>query len=182
MSFIMHYGSYELDYRILSILLGGVGLGLLIWVVRLRRANVMLQEEVDELGKQLEEAVKRLAQFENEPKSKTFTKIVDLLAAAGIPGLVLLAAMAISGFSGAAAITVALSSIGGPAGMIGGIGVLVTLGVVIAKYGVTDVGLAVVRKLLNTRSKDALIQEIEALPKVVPQKFRMKARSMLEGA
>jgi len=90
--------------------------------------------------------------------------------------------MAISGFTGAAAITVALSSIGGPGGMLGGIGVLVTLGVLIAKYGVADVSMAVVRKLLITRSKASLIQEIEALPRAVPQKFRMKAKSMLESA
>jgi hypothetical protein len=64
--------------------------------------------------------------------------------------------------------------------MLGGIGVLVTLGVVIAKYGVTDVSLAVARKLLNTRSKATLIREIEALPSVVPQRFRNKAKAMLE--
>lgn len=64
--------------------------------------------------------------------------------------------------------------------MLGGIGVLVTLGVVIAKYGVTDISLAVVHKLLNTRSKATLIREIEALPRVVPQKFLNKAKAMLE--
>ena len=64
--------------------------------------------------------------------------MVNLLAAAGVPGLILFAAMAVSGFSGAAAITVALASIGGPAGMLGGIGILVSLGVVIARYGITD--------------------------------------------
>jgi len=169
-----------MTYQILSILLALAFVGLLLWALRLWRANVVLQAEVEELGKQLELAVQRLAQYEMEPKSKTFTKMVDLLAAAGIPGLVLLAAMAISGFTGAAAITVALSSLGGPAGMLGGIGVLVTLGVVIAKYGVTDVSLAVARKLLNTRSKATLIREIEALPSVVPQRFRNKAKAMLE--
>lgn len=100
-----------MTYQILSILLALAALGLVMWVLRLRRANVVLQAEVEELGKQLEQAVLRLAQNEMGPKSKTFTKMVDLLAAAGIPGLVLLAAMAISGFTGAAAITVALSSL-----------------------------------------------------------------------
>lgn len=112
--------------------------------LRLRSANALLRAEIEELAKQFEQAVQQLAQYEVESKSKTFTTMVDLLAAAGIPDLVLLAAMAISGFTGSAAITLALSSLGGPAGMPGGIGVLVTLGVVIATYGVTDVSLAVV--------------------------------------
>ena len=169
-----------MEYQMLSCLLALAVLALLVWALQLRRANAMLRAEVEELGKQLEQAVQRLVQYETEPKSKTFTKMVDLLAAAGIPGLILLAAMAISGFTGAAAITVALSSLGGPAGMLGGIGVLVTLGVVIAKYGVTDISLALVRKLLITRSKATLIQEIEALPRMVPQTLRNKAKAMLE--
>jgi hypothetical protein len=169
-----------MTYQIVTILLAFALVGVLIWTLRLRSANTLLQAEVRELANQLEQAIQQLAQYEAESKSKTFTKMVDLLAAAGIPGLILLAAMAISGFTGAAAITVALSSLGGPAGMLGGIGVLVALGVVIAKYGVTDVSLAVVRKLLKTRSKAALIKEIESLPRVVPDKFRNKAKAMLE--
>jgi hypothetical protein len=34
---------------------------------------------------QLEDAIQRLGKYENEPKSKTFAKIIDLLAAAGVP-------------------------------------------------------------------------------------------------
>lgn len=170
-----------MDYRILSGVLCVICVGMFVWVLRLQNANATLQAEVDELGRQLEQAIQRLVQYETEPKSKTFAKMVDLLAAAGVPGLVLLGAMAISGFSGGAAITVALSSLGGPAGMLGGIGLLVTLGIVIAKYGVTDLSMAVVRKLLETRSKATLVQEIDALPRVVPQTFRIKAKSLLEG-
>lgn len=179
---LMSHGGSELDFQIVSAVLGLCVVGMLVWIRRLRNANAVLQAEVDELSKQLADAVRCLLKYETDSKSTAFAKIVDLLAAAGVPGLVLLAAMAISGYSGAAAITVALSSLGGPAGMIGGIGLLVTLGGVIAKYGVTEVSTAVVRKLVNTRSKAALIQEIDALPQVVPQKFRMKAKSLLESA
>src|SRR5258708_35391917 len=45
------------------------------------------------------------------------------------PRLVLLAVMANSGFAGAAAITSALATLGGPAGMLGGIAALIALGV-----------------------------------------------------
>jgi hypothetical protein len=135
--------------------------------------------EVGELGKQLQDAVQRLAQYETQPKSRIFLKVADLLAAAGVPGLVLLGAMALSGFSGAAAITVALASIGGPAGMLGGIGVLVSIGVVIAKYGISDLSVAVVKKILESKSQAIVVEEIDALPRVIPQKFRLKAKSML---
>ena len=157
-------------------------MALMFWVWRLRNANAVLKAEATALNGQIEDAIQRLAKYEIEPKSKAFAKIVDLLAAAGVPGLVLLAAMAVSGFSGAAAITVALASLGGPAGMLGGIGLLVTLGIVIAKYGVSDLGTALVRKLLQTRSKSKLIQEIDALPRAVPKNFRLKAKSLLESA
>jgi hypothetical protein len=168
------------DYRIVSILLVVCCLGLLAWAIRLRKANTTLQAEVDELSQQLAQAVERLAQYEAEPKSRVFSKTVNLLAAAGVPGLILLGAMAVSGFSGAAAITVALASLGGPAGMLGGIGVLISVGVAIAKFGVTDLSMAVVRKLLETSSKTDVLRQIDALPAAVPQKYRLKAKSLLE--
>jgi hypothetical protein len=55
-----------------------------------------LKAELTALNSQLEDAIQRLTKYETEPKSKAFAKIVDLLAPAGVPGLVLLAAMAIS--------------------------------------------------------------------------------------
>jgi hypothetical protein len=155
---------------------------LLLLVLRLRRDNDILAAEVKELSKQLEDAIQRLAKYETElkPKSETFRRFIDLLAAAGAPALVLLGAMAISGFSGAAAITVALASLGGPAGMLGGIGFLVTLGVAMARYGITDLSIEVVRKILATTSETKLLQEIDALPKTIPQKIRAKAKSLVK--
>jgi hypothetical protein len=171
-----------MESQIIALALGVSCLALSLWIWQLRNANTILKAEVNSLNRQLEEAIQRLSRHENEPKSKTFAKMIDLLAAAGVPGLVLLAAMAISGFSGGAAITVALASLGGPAGMIGGIGFLITLGIVIAKYGVTDLCTALVRKVLQTGSKAKLIQEINSLPRAVPAKFRLKAKSLVESA
>lgn len=171
-----------MDYRIVSLLLLVCCMGLLFWVFQLRKANAKLQAEIEALSEQLAQAVQRLAQYDAEPKSKVFSKTVNLLAAAGVPGLILLGAMAISGFSGAAAITVALASLGGPAGMLGGIGVLISVGIAIAKFGVTDLSIAVVRKLLETSSKTDVIRQIDALPAAVPQEFRLKAKSLLDGA
>jgi hypothetical protein len=162
-----------------SFVLGIFCFGLLIWAIGLRKSNIVLQAEIDELGKRLQEAIDRLAVYETQQKSRNFLRVVDLLAAAGVPGLVLLGAMAVSGFTGAAAITVALASIGGPAGMLGGIGVLVSIGVAIAKFGISELSIAVVKKILETKSQATVLQEINALPRVIPQKFRAKAKAML---
>lgn len=50
-------------------------------------------------------------------------KIISKVAALGVPGLILVVAIAASGLSGAAAITVALAALG-PGGIIGGIATL----------------------------------------------------------
>lgn len=59
--------------------------------------------------------------------------IVQKIVALGIPGIVLLVAMAASGWAGAAAITTALATLGGPFGMIGGIAMLGVL-VIVSDY------------------------------------------------
>jgi hypothetical protein len=87
--------------------------------------------------------------------------------------------MSASGFTGAAAITVALASIGGPAGMLGGVGLLVTLGIVISRYGISAVCSAVIKKLLQNKSRTEIIREIDALPRSIPEKFRTKAKTLL---
>ena len=65
-------------------------------------------------------------------------KVVDKIAALGIPGLILLVAMNVVGFAGAAAITTALAALGGPIGILGGIALLGVLGLMakaISDYG-----------------------------------------------
>ncbi|MFC1604405.1 hypothetical protein ACFL5F_05185 [Planctomycetota bacterium] len=65
-------------------------------------------------------------------------KVVTKIVALGVPGLVLLVAMAASGWAGGAAIVTALAILGGPLGMLGGIfvlGVLVLISNALAKYG-----------------------------------------------
>ena len=57
-------------------------------------------------------------------------KIFDNIAALGVPALVLVVAMATSGYVGVAAITTALAALGGPIGMIGGIGMLIILSLI----------------------------------------------------
>jgi len=82
--------------------------------------------------------------------SVPFDKVVDKIVGLGVPGLVLLGVMATTGFVGAAAITTALATLGGPFGMLGGIavlGVLVLISGALSRYGFEAIAIAVVMGL-----------------------------------
>ncbi|WP_017304530.1 hypothetical protein [Spirulina subsalsa] len=66
-------------------------------------------------------------------------KVIDKIAALGLPAVILTIVMATTGLSGAAAITTALAILGGPWGMLGGIAALGITGLV-AK-GLASMGL-----------------------------------------
>ena len=53
-----------------------------------------------------------------------FDKLVSFLVGLGVPGLVLVVAVYVAGVAGGAAIVVALATLGGPLGMLGGIALL----------------------------------------------------------
>jgi uncharacterized membrane protein len=94
--------------------------------------------------------------------------IVQKIVALGIPGIVLLVAMAASGWAGAAAITTALATLGGPFGMIGGIamlGVLVIVSDGIAKYGFEKLLKASINEMekRGTSSTD-IIRKVQSYP------------------
>jgi len=95
-------------------------------------------------------------------------KIVDKIAALGVPGLVLVVAMAATGWAGAAAITAALAALGGPLGMLGGIAVLVVLGMIskgLAEYGFEALFKAVVAKLRKRGiSNEEIKKKVESYP------------------
>lgn len=99
-------------------------------------------------------------------KSIPFDRIVDKIVGLGVPGLVLLITIKIVGFAGAAAITTALASLGGPFGMIGGIAALSIIGLVvrgISKFGFWRIMRAVVDGLIEKgRSEEDIIKEIES--------------------
>jgi hypothetical protein len=73
--------------------------------------------------------------------------------------------MAISGYAGAAAITTALAALGGPAGMVGGIGVLVLAGFIskgLASYGLEAIFKAVLRELKKRgERKQDLLKKVD---------------------
>ena len=87
-------------------------------------------------------------------------KIVDKIVALGVPGLVLVVAMALTGYAGAAALTAALAALGGPVGMLGGLGVLGLLALIskaLSERGFKTVFKMVLKRLI---AKGHSIEEI----------------------
>ena len=85
-------------------------------------------------------------------------KVIDKIAALGVPGLVLVVVMVLTGLSGAAAFTAGLAFLGGPLGMLGGLatlGVLALVAKAIAKYGFA----AVFRGVLNRLKADGMTND-----------------------
>jgi uncharacterized membrane protein len=95
-------------------------------------------------------------------------KVVEKLVALGVPGLVLLVAIATSGLAGGAAIVAALAVLGGPLGMLGGIGMLAVLTLVsnaVAKYGMTAIFRGVARGLRDKgKTTDQIRRELNRYP------------------
>ena len=108
-------------------------------------------------------------------------KIVGKVAALGVPGLILVAAIGATGLAGGAAITAALAALG-PGGMIGGI---VTLGVIgllsegIAEFGFDAIFDAVVKELYKRgETKDIILKKIGKYP--LSKGLKRKLRESLD--
>lgn len=108
-------------------------------------------------------------------------KIVNYIVAMGIPGLILLIAIGLTGLSGAAAITAALAAIG-PGGMIVGIITLGVAGVIahaISEYGFDRLTKAVVKELYKRgESKESLKNKINSYP--ITSKLKLKVLKYID--
>jgi len=108
-------------------------------------------------------------------------KLIQKIVALGVPGIILLVAVNVSGLAGAAAITSALALFGGPFGMIGGIGamglaVLIMDG--ISKYGFEKIFEEVVQDLIRKgESKDSIKRKIEGYP--ISKDLKTKLNTLL---
>lgn len=154
-------------------------------VLALALANARLKQERKALTIQLEEATRQLAKIEEERKpSDLFQRAVTTLAGMGVPGLVLLAVMATTGFAGAAAMTTALAALGGPFGMLGGVTVLLGMGLAakaLAEYGYPKIAEAVVRRLIDKgESRESIRRTLDSIPRwIVSKKIRIKVLESL---
>jgi hypothetical protein len=149
--------------------------------------NKELRNQLNRLSRSLEEATQKLADLEiSASQGGLFQKAVAALVGLGVPGLVLLAVMATSGFAGAAAITSALATLGGPAGMLGGIAALIALGLAskaLAEYGFPKLAEAVVRGLIaKGESRESMRRKLDSVPRwIFSEAARDKALSSLDA-
>lgn len=94
-------------------------------------------------------------------------EIIRKIASLGVPGLILLVAIELTGLPGAAAITTALSALG-PGGMLGGIMTLCTMGLIVdalVDYGFDAIALGVITELIATgESKESIKAKICKYP------------------
>lgn len=108
-------------------------------------------------------------------------KIVSKVAALGVPGLILIVAMAATGFSGAAALTAALAALG-PGGMIGGVVLLGVAGLLaqgLTEFGFDAVFSAVVKELYRKgETKQSILEKIEDYP--ISKSLKRKLKEELE--
>ncbi|GAX34040.1 hypothetical protein [Nodularia sp. NIES-3585] len=108
-------------------------------------------------------------------------EIVKKIAGLGFPGILVLLAAASGG--GSTAIVSLITALGGPFGLIGGLGVLgmlVSVGDVIAGYGIETIVKNVYAERSKTESVRFLLKEIKDLPITDELKLTLKNQLTLE--
>jgi len=101
-------------------------------------------------------------------------ELVKKLAGLGLPGIILVILAASSGGS-SVAIGAALTAVGGPFGIVGGIallGLITVLGDAIAGYGIEAILKAVYSERSKTESVRFLLKEIQNLP--ITEELKLK--------
>jgi len=109
-------------------------------------------------------------------------KVVQKLVAMGVPGLILLGIAGTTGLAGGAAMVTALSVMGGPFGLVGGIAAIAVLALTvdaIAEYGFETVGKQVVQGLQKDGlSKNAIRKKIDGYV-LVSDSLKRKLKKLL---
>lgn len=110
-------------------------------------------------------------------------KILDKIAGAGVPVLVVLVLISTSGLAGAAAIAYVLALLGDSLGMIGGIAVVSVIGVAanaITKYGFDAVFKGVVKRLYEKgETKSSIQKKINGYP--ISKDLKLKLSDLLNS-
>ncbi|MCC5625250.1 GTPase [Nostoc sp. CHAB 5715] len=109
-------------------------------------------------------------------------KVIRTVAALGLPGVILLIVMATTGLTGAPAITSALAILGGPVGMLGGIGALLAvgkLGELLAQFGIDLVMMRIYEIRSEKEPVEKLCQEIDNLP-FISNELKQKVKRVID--
>lgn len=114
-------------------------------------------------------------------KQIVMDKVAEKIVSIGVPGIMLMVAISMTGLYGAAAITAALALLG-PGGMIGGVVTLLVAGAIasaISEYGFDALFRAVIKKMYrNGETKESIRAKIKKGP--WSKKLKTKAISELE--
>ncbi len=109
-------------------------------------------------------------------------EIAKKIASLGLPGIVLVIAVASSGgVGGTYAVIAAIAGLGGPFGIIGGLtvlGLMTAVGDVLAGYGIEALLSAVYGERKKSESVRTLIKEVKDLP--ISEHLKLKLESLLE--
>ncbi|HOD17731.1 MAG TPA: hypothetical protein PKJ14_03695 [Candidatus Cloacimonadota bacterium] len=111
-------------------------------------------------------------------------EVIKKVVALGVPGLVLVVVMGTTGYAGAAAITLALATLGGPFGMLGGLFVLSVLTLIanaVAQYGIDIVARRVIDGLREKGlSNDQIWKQIRNIPSIILSKrYKRKCKAYI---
>ncbi len=104
-------------------------------------------------------------------------EVVKKIAALGLPGILLVIAISLSGVAGGYGVVAALAGLGGPFGIIGGLGVLgltTLVGEAIAGFGIEAVLKNIYTERRKTESVRYLLKEIKDLPITEELKLKLK--------
>jgi hypothetical protein len=106
----------------------------------------------------------------------SFDEIVQKIASLGLPGIILVIAISVSGGT-AYPIVAGLLGLGGPLGVLGGLGVLglsTIIGDLITGYGIEAVLKLVYKERRKKETQESLIKEVEGLPISETLKLHLK--------
>ena len=102
----------------------------------------------------------------NTANAVPLDRVAEKLAALGVPAIVLIVTISLSGLAGGAAIVAALAALGGPFGMLGGLtllGVLVLISNALAQWGIDKLlGCVLAHMKKQGRGKYEIIQTIDS--------------------
>lgn len=128
-----------------------------------------------DLGKNARHAVQNMG-------SLTIDKAAEIIAALGVPGLVLIMLMAASPWYGAAAMTSSLAVLGGPFGMAGGLAalpVLTLITIALTRFGFEQVFQAVLIKLIESGNTcEEILEKIDSYR--ISKELKKKLKEFIE--
>jgi len=107
-------------------------------------------------------------------------EVAKKIASLGLPGVILVVALAISG-GNSYAVMLAFATLGGPFGIVGGLGLLgltTIVGEALTGYGIEAVLIAVYKERRQTQTQEILLKEVESLP--ITEALKLKLKHQLE--